>query len=450
MTSQEFYEKLVAQQTQDLFLEEDHLLQRVTAGALSKSRVRRKVPMRKTFVTAVILAVIFSLGCITAVAVTVFHLPDLAVQMGMDPENLSPDSHYYGIFDRYFTQKLAVWNEEREAAGLEPMNADLLTQMVSAGDMTVEEVYQLYGRVPLSEKAYQQVQEKYGEIDTLEAELSSVKEMMDRLFWAEKNGERTLTEEETSRLSDYQEKQNRVQELRRQMSEELQALESGINAPDRWTKEVPAQWKIPEKLENEEVIRDILSTIGGQLDGYGTRFSQISPTYDLVHTAARNAGIEQNSDRFAVPQDLVEEQVRWYFGDDAQVSHESSGEGTDLEIRYLSGDGSYTGLWEKNTGYRFPCLLHWEKEGDETVVRVVFVTVTEQPEEGDIYYYLDENRNILASFSSRFDGLSEYQVQQMADSLPQWEYRFQKVKGQDDGAGASMDRVVIRSVQKIK
>ncbi|MBC8570478.1 hypothetical protein [Zongyangia hominis] len=455
MTSQEFYEKLVTQQTQDLFLDEEHLLQRVTVAAQSQAKVYRKMPLRKTFVLAVALAVLISLGCITAVAVTVLNLPGLAAQMGMNPDDLNPSSASYGIFDRYFTLRLENWNEERKAAGLEPMNAGLIVQMVSAGDMTVEEVYKLYGRVPLPEEEYQKVKEKYGELDQLEASLSVEQEMMDRLFWAQKNGERALTDEELEQIEAYQAKRDRISALRQQMSRELQALESGYNSPDQWPKEVPAQWKIPDALEGEVVIRENLALIGGQLDGFGKDFSTVQPTYDLVADAARLEGLSMDDSTFTIPADIVEKRVREFFGPDVKVVHGSSGEGTDLALSYDPEAGTYTGRWGGRSEGRFPCLLSWERQGSEIVLRVVFVYITEQPQEGDIYYYLDEDRGILASFSSSFDGLSEYQVQQMADTLPQWEYRLQVMKvpcldEQGRDTGDTQEQVIIHSIKKIR
>ena len=451
MTTRELMEKTAGHGGRALLASPDHLLTRIQAEPVP-GRHQRSVSLRRSFVLGVALAALFSIMAVTAGACALgwIEFPGLYRVLGVDQNQMEPEAPQYGIIQRVFAGTLREWNGQRLARGLDQGDVSRITSALAAGDLTLPEVYALYGKPSLSQEQIDQVLRQFPELPDLEAEVREGAPQRDALYPRYKQGD--LTPEELAWWEGYTQASDRMYQLQEEAARQLQALQDSLDDPSLWTLQIPEPYRmsgegVPRiadvRLESDAAyLQDLvqqhlpeLLAVEGAITSLSPAPEDVAAAWERLHAQVRETrypdGLHPadfpyypDSDSWrTVPQEAVAEFLRPLFPPDVELIHGTPVDETEaLEMVYDAEAGAYRwrflGTEEPPAQWQvFPLSI--TRRGD---ARVMVFTVLKMEDDGETRTLSTPDGVLIRTLPSRqLITLDRYELGKVLDQLPKWE-----------------------------
>ncbi len=449
MTMGELMTKTAAFGSQNLLGGPDRLLTRVKAGAAGGQR--RTAKLRRSFVVLAAAAALLGALAITAFAGAMgwIPFPDLYRMLGVGWNQMEDNTPQYGVIQRQLGAMLRDWNHQRLEHGLDQGNVSRMMDALAAGDLTLEEIYRMYGKQPLAPELVAQVTDRYPQLPDLEREVREGEARMEELY--PKYKDHTLDAEEQAWWDDYREKTDAMYRMQEEVSRELTVLQAQQDAPALWPDAIPQAYRMTEaavpliadlRLQTDAAyIQLLVEEYLPQILDFAGDITVITPAPETVELVCDRVWSHQ---REVLYPDGIHPQGFAAWRDDTPLTATREEVEAAMAklfplVRVRHGDpvdeqGAAEALYDADTGlysHRFIGTdnpdAQWQgyplsitREGDR---RVLTAVVLQMVDRGDARVLLTPDGTEVHRFPSRqLIRLTRYDLAKLLDTLPKWEF----------------------------
>lgn len=422
----------------------DHIKTRVMACVESENAevnyfMKNKIKKRVLLTFCIILIASLTLGSLTVYA----HYSGL-IELSFlrkAPATSWPED---AVYAREVNLLLDEWNENRREQGFDLFDSLLLTQMYTHSDITLREIFDLYGKNFPPENEIKEIFEEYKKLNELLEEKESGKDKYIQLLADRDNGI-DLDPQDIKFISEFDLLTYSINHMRFDRSMKLVELLRKYSEGECVDTLVPeALLKQNDDLQNNDLSPGMIEYTAEfhSIDlEYSDKNPIVFPTYFLMmeayyeryreesygkHSSLTEEQIQETAENTVVTKEDLETVIRRFYDVKVKVIHQSvTNEDERLNISYDSLTETYVFTpWVSNPEMTFAYVFDEVTEGNRIICTIAFLHFKGVGLYDGIYY--DDYRNPVLVHEVTNVWPESYAVDAIKDILPKWEFVFEK------------------------